>query len=120
MNGTIYATAGFNQNFTIYCGLDYSSQNDAVTDKYGNQLYNIISFVAYDFTNCIEACSIYNAEVFSSNKNATACRGVTWHKDLSTITQGNCELKNRVPVQSYVAVGNANAFSAACVANCPQ
>jgi hypothetical protein len=92
ITGSQYTTVQ-NQVFTSFCFTDFQG---GLIGASGYEIADIINFPAYNYTDCIEACSDFNARSAVWHRNMT-CKGLYFGINLRNATLssgGNCWLKN--------------------------
>ncbi|KAI2643130.1 hypothetical protein GGS21DRAFT_135 [Xylaria nigripes] len=110
LDNQVYTTSK-NENFMVYCDVNFGSGD--LVDKDGKSviLADIIAMTAYSLTDCLQACSQFTAHSKKWDVD-NECGAVTFAKNMATHADGNCWLKNSTIRHTAGAGRNVDAVSA--------
>jgi hypothetical protein len=102
------------ESFKVACGVDLMSGSRQ--DLYDNTvtLADIVGIIAYDFVDCLQACTIFSKKQQARGVSGGLCWSVTFSVDLNTtLTKpgGNCWLKNSTVDIDYSTSTCQNCFA---------
>ena len=90
-------TSPQNSVFSLECGIDLIESGNDLTGAY-----------VYTFTDCVNACAIYNSQSHAENRGNATCYAVSFNFALGA-DEGNCWLKGheKIPFRSNETVDSA-------------